>query len=64
MMAARGVSCSAAWKIVKQAYRGSAGGELARVDGFTCKVSEYGDYGAYKGSCKKGSTKIWWDVAP
>jgi len=64
MMAARGVSCSAAWKIVKQAYHGLDGSGTARVDGFTCKVSASGAYGAEKGSCKKGSTKISWMIAP
>lgn len=64
MLTAQGVSCSSGWKTAKQAYRTLGGAGTAKVGSFTCKISASGGYGAEKGVCKKGSSKVTWMVAP
>lgn len=64
MLTAQGVSCSSALKTANQAYRTIGGVGTATVGRFTCKISASGGYGAEKGVCKKGSSKVTWVVAP
>lgn len=64
MLTAQGVSCRAAWKTANQAYRTIGGTGTGRVGGFMCKISASGAYGAEKGACKKGSSRVSWMIAP